>query len=103
MSLPFRCTRKERIRISSGLLCAVAIALMMPSPARAWHGDDWRLRHYQGYRSWGPRLFVPPPIRMGGLSGLLPRTGVRRAVLHRSLGIPRCAAVSLSFGVGFSR
>jgi hypothetical protein len=71
MSLPFRCTRENVIRVCSTLLCAVVISLAMPSAARAWHGDDddWRPRHHWHYRhhGWEGRWYrsgfaAPPPF-----------------------------------------
>jgi hypothetical protein len=62
MSLPFRCTRKNLIRVCSALMCAIGIALALPNTASAWHGGYWAPRHAHWYRhgGWGPRFVVPP-------------------------------------------
>jgi|SRR6516162_5917010 hypothetical protein len=73
MSLRFRWTRENVIRVCSALLCAILIAMAAPNPARAWHDDNWLPRHHSYWRGrWGPRFFVPPPVAVGVYPGYYP-------------------------------
>jgi hypothetical protein len=76
MRLPFR---QKVIRLGAGLLCGAVIALAIPNAALAWHGDDWRPRHFHGYYRhggwgwghWYRPAFLPalPPFGVGVYPG----------------------------------
>ncbi len=102
MSLPFRCSREVVSRVCSTLLCALVIAVAVPNPARAWHGDDdWRPRHYHWHHhgAWGPRFFAPPSISLGVYPGYYPAP-VYAAPYYAAppAYVPVLPPLSLSFG-----